>query len=54
MRHLLVTVLGVVLWPLLMLVALGRAGEWQAGNAIVGGMFHVAMWAGIAYWAGWL
>ena len=52
--HVAFTAILVVFWPLVMLALLSREGEWQAGNVILGGLFHAAMWAGIAFWAGWL
>lgn len=44
----------VVFFPLWLLIGLSRPGNWQVGNVIVGGLFHAAMWVGIAFWAGWL
>lgn len=44
----------VVFWPIVVIGAIGRPGNWQVGNTILGGLFHAAMWSGIAFWSGWL
>lgn len=57
MRTLAIAVLGVVFFPITMLVAVsepGRDGPWQWGNVAVYGAFHALMWLGIARLCGWL
>lgn len=52
--HVMITVGLVVFWPIVLFAGLVRDGEWQVGNLIVSGLFHAAMWVGIAALAGWL